>query len=80
MPAHPRHLLPAVRQILPLVGTAVKGEKFPGGIYSIPDLYPFLQKENKVYKDSLPRPWQKYTSLPSIDEIKTRWRQTLKRK
>ncbi len=78
-PSHPRHLLTAVRQISPLVRATADGAKLRGGIYSIPDLYSFMKKENKIYKDFLPNPWQKYTVLPSIDEVKTRW-QTLKRK
>ena len=73
VPAHPRHLLPAVRQIVPIVRAAVEGKKLKGGIYTIPALYPFLKKENKLYKDSLPKPWRKYCSLPSNSEVKTRW-------
>jgi hypothetical protein len=79
VPSHPRHLLTAVRQMTPFVFAASEGKKLKGGIYPIPDLYPFLQKENKAYKDSLPKPWQKYSGLPSIEEVKAQW-QTLKRK
>jgi hypothetical protein len=61
------------------VCAASEGKKIKGGIYPIPALYPFLQKENKAYKGFLSKPWQKYTGLPSIDEVKTRW-QALKRK
>ena len=64
-PAHPRHLLSAVRQITPFVYAAAEGKKLKGGITPIPALYPFLKKENKAYKGSLPKPWQKYSSLPS---------------
>ena len=73
VPSHPRHLLSAVRQITPFVRAAAEGNIVKGGIYSIPALYPFLKKEGRVYKDSLPKPWQKCSSLPSISEIKTRW-------
>ena len=73
VPSHPRHLLPAVRYVSPLVRAAVKGRKFAGGIYHIPNLYPFMQKENRAYKDSLPLPWQKYSSLPTIRKINRRW-------
>ena len=73
VPSHPRHLLSTVRQIAPFVCAAAEGNKVKGGIYPIPALYPFMQKENKVYKDSLPKPWQKYSSLSSISEVKTRW-------
>ena len=77
VPSHPRHLLTAVRRISPIVQAVADGAKLKGGIYPIPDLYPFLKKENKMYKGFLPQPWQKYIGLPSIDEVKTRW-QTLK--
>src|SRR3989338_7556238 len=73
VPSHPRYLLSAVRQISPLVRAAADGAKLKGGIYPIPDLYSFMQKENRAYKDCLPRPWQKYSNLPNISEIKTRW-------
>ncbi len=79
VPAHPRRLLSAVREIVPFVRASAEGKKIKGGIYPISVLYPFLKKENKVYKDSLPNPWQKYSSLPSIEEVKTQW-QALKRK
>ncbi len=74
VPSHPRHLLSAVRQMTPFVFAASDGQKLKGGIYPIPDLYPFLQKENKAYKDFLPKPWQRYSGLPGIDEVKIRWR------
>jgi hypothetical protein len=73
VPSHPRHLLSAVRQMSPVVFAASEGKKLKGGIYPIPDLYPFLQKENKAYKDFLPKPWQKYSGLPSIEKVKAQW-------
>lgn len=73
VPSHPRHLLSAVRQITPFVRAAVEGNEVKGGIYLIPELYPFLRKENKVYKNNLPQPWKKYTSLLDISKIKTQW-------
>lgn len=79
VPSHPRHLLSAVQQMTPFVYAASEGKKLKGGIYSIPALYPFLQKENKAYKDSLPKPWQKYSGLSGIDEVKAQW-QILKRR
>ncbi len=80
VPEHRRHLLSAVREIAPLVHAANnEGKKLKGGIYLIPSLYPFLQKENKAYKDSLLKPWQNYSDLPNIREVKTQW-QALKRK
>lgn len=73
VPSHPRHLLSAVRQMTPFVFAASEGKKLKGGVYPIPDLYPFLQKENRAYKDFLPKPWQKYTTLSSNAEIKNQW-------
>ncbi len=73
VPSHPRHLLSAVRQIVPFVFAASEGKKLKGGIYPIPSLYPFLQKENNAYKGFLPNPWQKYSRLTGIREIKSRW-------
>jgi len=73
VPSHPRHLLSAVRQISPLVHAAAGGAKLKGGIYPIPVLYPFLQKENKTYKDFLPKPWKKYSGLSAENDIKTQW-------
>ncbi len=78
VPSHPRHLLSAVRQISPLVRIAAGGVNLKGDIYPIPAFYPSLQKENKTYKDFLPKPWQKYSGLPNIDKVKTQW-QTLNR-
>lgn len=79
VPSHPRHLLSAVRQMAPFVFATSEGKKLKGGIYPIPEFYPSLQKEIKVCKDVLPDPWQKYSGLPSIKEVKARW-QALKRK
>ena len=73
VPSHPRHLLSAVRQISPLVRATTEGIKLKGGIYPIPSIYPFLQKENMQYKGSLPQPWQKYSSLSDETTIKTQW-------
>ncbi|MCX6759790.1 MAG: hypothetical protein NTW46_00405 [Candidatus Nealsonbacteria bacterium] len=73
VPSHPRHLISAVRQITPFIHAAAEEEKLKGGIYPIPALYPFLRKESKVYKNILPQPWKKYSSLSDISGIKTRW-------
>ena len=63
VPSHPRHLLSAVRHVAPFVRAAAEGIKIKGGIYPITDLYPFMKKESKIYKDSLPHPWQKYNTI-----------------
>lgn len=73
VPSHPRHLLTAVRQVAPFVRAAAEGKEFKGGIYPIPELYPFLKKENKAYNDFLPKPWQKYSILSGISDVKTQW-------
>jgi len=73
VPSHPRHLISAVRQIIPFVRVTAESRRFKGGIYPIPDLYSFMQKESRIYKDSLPQPWQKYIGLPDETDIKTQW-------
>ncbi len=83
VPSHPRHLSFSVQQLAPFVYAASEGKKLKGGIYPIPALYPFLQKENKTYKGFLPQPWQKYSGLPCETDIKTQWQHltnALKRK
>lgn len=72
-PSHPRHLLSAVRQTSPFVRAAVKGRKFPGGVYPIPDLYPILKQETMLYKDPLPNPWKEYGQLTNLNSVKKRW-------
>ena len=73
VPSHPRYLIPAVRQITPIVRAVAEGNKVKGGIYPIPDLYSSMHKEIKVYKSILPKPWQKYSGLSGIKEIKKGW-------
>jgi len=73
VPSHPRHLLPAVREIAPFVRAATEGKKLKGGIYPIPDLYPFLQEENKAYMDLLPSPWKRYSKLLDFNSVKKKW-------
>lgn len=73
VPSHPRHLLSAVRQIAPFVCAAAEGNKIKGGIYPIPDLYPFMEREEKIYKKYIPAPWQQYSGLPNENDIKSKW-------
>jgi hypothetical protein len=73
VPAHPRYLLSAVRQVVPFVRAAAEGANLSGGVYSILDLYPILQRETKNYRHSLPEPWKAYNRLLSIDEVKKQW-------
>ena len=73
VPAHPRYLLSAVRQVAPSVRAAAEGSSLRGGIYPIPDLYSALQRETKNYRHSLPDPWKGYSRLLSVQEVKKRW-------
>lgn len=73
VPSHPRHLLSAVRQVAPFVRAAAEGNKINGGIYPIPELYPFLRKENKVYKNIIPQPWRKHEHLINFKLTKKKW-------
>jgi hypothetical protein len=73
VPSHPRHLLSAVRQVVPFVRAAAEGEKLKGGIYPIPALYPFLRKENEVYKNIIPQPWRKHEYLINFELTKKKW-------
>ncbi|MCA9407186.1 MAG: hypothetical protein KC733_00720 [Candidatus Omnitrophica bacterium] len=73
VPAHPRYLLPAVRQIAPIIRAADKKRKLKGGMYFIPDLYSNLFKESKLYKKKLPEPWKKFCNFPNEKDVKTRW-------
>ena len=79
VPSHPRHLLSAVRYVSPLVRAAAEGKKLKGGIYPIPGLYSSMKKENTTYKGFLPKPWIRYTDLPSSIEIKNRWERLTQR-
>ena len=69
VPSHPRHLLSAVRQISRFVYVAAEGKKIKGGIYPVPDLYSFVQQEQKIYRGFIPKPWQKYANLPNKTKI-----------
>jgi hypothetical protein len=73
IPAHPRHLLPALRQIVPIVRAAADGKELKGGINAVPALYPFLEKESKLYKDSLPESWEKHNKLIRFNSVKKKW-------
>jgi len=79
VPAHPRYLLPAVRQVVPFVRAAAQGSNLRGGVYPIPPLYPILQREAKTYRHSLPKPWQECNRLLSVREVKMRWQSLITR-
>ena len=71
LPAHPRHLLFAVQQVVPFVYTAADGSNFMGGIYTIPDLYSILHRESKNYRHSLPAPWKEYNRFSAPTKSKS---------
>jgi len=75
-PAHPRYLLPSVKEIVPFVQSAVNGQNLQGGIYPIPEIpehYPRLKKESLHYKDSLPNRWQKFDRPLNLSRVNKRW-------
>jgi hypothetical protein len=73
VPAHPRHLIPAVREVAPVVRAAACGGMIEGGIYHIPPLFPFLQEEDKIYRHVLPGRWKGYGRLPRFSDVRARW-------
>jgi hypothetical protein len=74
VPAHPRHLIPAVREVVPAIRATAMGKRFPGGIYHIPSLYPYLHEEEKHYRHSLPDRWGKHNVLPTVSEVREKWK------
>ncbi len=73
VPAHPRWLIPEVRQVAPQVHAAAQGKNFAGGIYAIPDFLPALRKEDRQYRHPLPQTWREYALLPSMRQARRRW-------
>ncbi len=72
-PAHPRYLLPAVRQAVPFVRAAAAESNLRGGLYLIPDLCSILHREAKTYRHQIPIPWKDYNQVPGPHEVKQRW-------
>ena len=73
VPAHPRHLIPAVREVVPVVRAVAGGAMIEGGIYHVPSLFPFLQEEDKMYRHVLPDRWKGYGRLPRFSDARARW-------
>lgn len=73
-PAHPRFLIPAIREVMPIVHAAVYGTKNNGGIYFIPSMYPVFQVNEKTYRHPLPNPWQECNQLSSHSEVTRQWK------
>jgi len=64
VPAHPRHLLKAVREVAPIVRAAAVGTKLAGGIYPIPALLRSLRRETRRYREPLPPRWRAWGKVP----------------
>ena len=74
VPAHPHHLIPAVKEVAPFVRAVADGARIKGGIYHVPSLFPFLQEEDKRYRHALPERWEEYGSLPSLSDVNEKWK------
>jgi len=78
IPAHPRHLISAVREVTPIIRAASVGKGklngLNGGIYTVPKLFPFLQKEDVVYRRALPKRWEAYGKLTTYSEAEKAWK------
>lgn len=73
-PAHPRFLIPALREVIPIVRAAVYGAKHTGGIYVIPGMYSALRAHEATYGDPLPNPWRGCNQFSSHREVAQRWK------
>ena len=65
VPAHPRQLLPAIRESGPLVRAAIAGVELPGGVYPIPEFHGALDAEVAKYRDRLPSRWRPWGEVPT---------------
>lgn len=74
VPAHPHHLIPAVKEVAPFVRAVAGGARTKGGIYHVPLLFPLLQEEDIRYRHVLPERWKEYGSLPSLSDVNEQWR------
>ncbi|OGC92592.1 MAG: hypothetical protein A2W25_13915 [candidate division Zixibacteria bacterium RBG_16_53_22] len=74
VPVHPRHLIPAVREVLPFIRSATLGTRFRGGIYPVPSPFPFLEQEEKNYRHILPERWRGYSEIPEFFEVRRKWK------
>jgi hypothetical protein len=74
VPAHPHHLIPAVKEVSPFVRAVTGGVSIKGGIYHVPPLFPFLQEEDKRYRHILPDRWKDHGRLPRLSDVIEQWR------
>jgi hypothetical protein len=73
IPAHPRHLIPVVRMIAPIVRGATRSATLPGGVYAIPARSPALQREVVHYRDPLPLRWRSWARVPTERIVRRHW-------
>jgi hypothetical protein len=73
VPAHPHHLIPAVKEVAPFLRAVAGGARIKGGIYHVPSQFPFLQEEDIKYRHVLPERWKKYGKLPHSSDVKEQW-------
>jgi hypothetical protein len=71
-PAHPRHLIVAIREVAPLVRSAA-GMELAGGIYPIPTLLPAIRHESQLYRDAPPPRWRSWGRLPEVRRAQIHW-------
>jgi hypothetical protein len=69
VPAHPHHLIPAVKEVTPFIRAVADGARIKGGIYHVPPLFPFLKEEDINYRHVLPGRWKEYGRLPSLSDV-----------
>jgi hypothetical protein len=73
VPAHPRHLIPAVRAIEPVVRGVAHGATVPGQVYALPTLSHALRREAVGYHDPLPLRWRSWGRVPSERVVRRSW-------
>lgn len=73
VPAHPRHLLDGVRQVVPTVRATAEGIHQAGGVYVIPELLPALHDETRRYRDPLPPRWRRWGAIPTRRSAARTW-------
>jgi hypothetical protein len=73
VPAHPRHLCAAVREVAPFVRRIVRGSLLQGGVYVIPGLRDALERETRSYREAVPAHWRQWTEVPSPASVGRSW-------
>jgi hypothetical protein len=73
VPAHSRHLLKAVREIVPVVRAAAVGTKLAASIYPIPVFLSAIRHESHGYWDPLLPQWRKWGKVSKGSTDAIRW-------